>query len=177
MRRGIIVAGLLITLTIIYIFTYQSRPRGRKAGPKVGIDKTFANDEGEAEAIKRLPIDIPGGQDLKGVGRPPQSTIVWQQRSKLLGLSSKTVKYKTLSSPEELQRYFTDKLADQYAIIRDDQASDSGLGWSGLFLNPETDELIAIFSTARRLDLPPGGEKNPALVSVMKVNGFADDKR
>jgi len=176
MRRKIIIAGLIMVLTISYIYVHKSRSQSVKIKSRIGTGRTASGSESAGNKIKKLPSDIPGGYDLKNIGRPPLAAIVWRQSAKLMGLESKTVKYMSFSSPEELQRYFTDKLAGKYAIIRDDLTADNGMGWSGLFLEPETDELITIFSNSRRFDLPPGGRANPTIISVMKVKNIVEDK-
>ncbi|HEX21577.1 MAG TPA: hypothetical protein ENH19_02865 [Actinobacteria bacterium] len=176
-RGEMVVAGLTIVIAVLYIFLNHNNSNAEKM--KSTLKKNTAPRYKVIVHKKaKLPrTDIFDSHDFNEVGRPPRSKIVWRQQTKLMGLGSKTVKYTTFSSPEELQRYFTDKLGDKYAIIRDDLTSDNGMGWNGLFLDPEVDELIAIFSTSRRLDRPPGGLENPSSVSVMKVENLKDVKR
>lgn len=115
--------------------------------------------------------DIPGGHDFRDIGRPPDSKIIWTQKSRLAGLTSNTVKYLSRRTPGEMQIFFTDRLMIQYAIIRDELVSTDGHGWSGIFADYANNETVFVFSASKRIGPPPGGNENPTEVSVMKVSG------
>lgn len=161
-------AIILVVLAVSISLVYQQQRREQKNEPPVtaGMGKPVVKKK-----IRMPASDTPGAKDFKDIGGPPDANIIWQQQGSIAGLKAKTVKYVSRGSPAEMQLFFTDKLLHNYSVIRDDLSTSDGYGWTGIFLNPQTNEMIAVVSTSKRIGPPPGGRENPTEVSIMRVGG------
>lgn len=117
-----------------------------------------------------MPVhDIPGSRDFSEIGRMPDSMIIWQKEGTIDGLKAKTEKYISVRPPMAAEIYFTDKLLRKYIVVRDNLTTNDGYGWTGIYLSPQNDEMIAVISTSKLIGPPPGGAENPTEISVMRV--------
>ena len=160
---------LAVFLLVLAVSVSMVIQRGRPSSENEAAERAASSHVNLRPALPDH--DIPGGHDFREIGRPPDSKIIWTQKSRLAGLTSVTVKYISRRTPVETQLFFTDKLMMRYSIIRDDLVSTEGYGWSGIFADYENNETMFVFSASKRIGPPPGGNENPTEVSVMKVSG------
>lgn len=160
---------LAITLVAIVVSMSLVYQQSLKDGQEKTVVPAIGDGTRLSEGFQFPKRDISGARDFEDIGRPPKSKIIWQQKSKISGLDSKTVKYISRSTPKQAQLYFTNMLLNDYYIVRDDLLTNDGHGWVGIFRKKDNDDILAIFTTSKLIGSNPGSPNNPTEISIMKI--------